>query len=46
LGDFNGDGKADFVVYSGGQWAVKSGAAPYGYIAQGVLLGSNGDVPG
>src|SRR5579885_2410148 len=40
--DFNGDGVADFAVDSGGQWAVKSGKAPYSYIAQGVSLGGPG----
>jgi surface antigen len=43
--DFNRDGKADFVIYSGGQWAVKSGKAPYGYIVQGVKLGGAGCIP-
>ena len=30
---------------SGGQWAVKSGRSPYGYLAQGVHLGAAGDLP-
>ncbi len=43
--DFNGDGISDLVIDSGGQWAVKSGTGPYGYIAQGIQLGSNSSVP-
>ncbi len=44
-GDFDGDGVADFVVDSGGQWAVRSGVAPYPFIAQGVVLGRSTDTP-
>jgi murein DD-endopeptidase MepM/ murein hydrolase activator NlpD len=42
-GDFNKDGVSDFVYSSSGQWAVRSGVAPNGYIAQGVRLGSPGN---
>jgi hypothetical protein len=43
--DFNRDGVSDFVIYSGGGWYVRSGAAPYPAIAQGVQLGGPGDIP-
>src|SRR5665647_2995301 len=45
MADMNRDGVPDFVVYSGGTWAVKSGVSPYGYIAQGVKLGGASDIP-
>lgn len=43
--DFNGDGYSDFVIFAGGQWAVKSGKGPHDYIAQGIDLGKDGDEP-
>ena len=43
--DFNHDGITDYVIYAGGQWAVKSGAGTNPYLAQGVVLGASSDTP-
>jgi len=43
--EFNHDSISDFVIYSGGTWAVKSGAGGNAYIEQGVTLGGPSDLP-